>query len=89
MVAAIREQALALACLRHGLPAVGGVGVDRLPQPVLAAYADCIVGAIAAAELDRVFRAAVTRLLEEVDAVDPDLQRRLASTLLSLAGISR
>ena len=88
MVAAIREQALVLACLRRGLPALGGVGVDQLPQPVLAAYADCVVRAVDATELDRAFRAVVTRLLAEVNAVDPDLHERLAGTLLRLAGVS-
>lgn len=89
MVAGIREQALTLACLRHGLPALGGVGVDQLPGRLLEEYADCLVGAIDAAELDRAFRAVVTRLLAEVDAVDPDLHERLAATLMSLAGVSR
>lgn len=89
MVAGIREQALALACLRHGLPVLHGVGVDELPQPLLTAYADCLVGAIGAAELDRAFRAVVTRLLEEVDEVDPELHKRFAGTLMSLAGVSR
>jgi len=89
MVAGIREQALALACLRHGLPALGGVGVDQLPGQLLAAYADCVVRAIDAAELERAFRAVVTRLLAEVDAVDPDLHERIATTLMSLAGVSR
>jgi predicted nucleotidyltransferase len=89
MVVGIREQALALTCLRHGLPALHGAGVDQLPQSLLTAYVDCLVGAIDAAELDRAFRAVVTRLLEEVDAVDPELHKRLAGTLMSLAGISR
>jgi hypothetical protein len=89
MVAHVREQALALACLRRGLPASQGVGVDQLPQSLLAEYADTIVGAIDSAELDRAFRAAVTRLLAEVDAVDPELHERVAATLMSLAGVSR
>jgi hypothetical protein len=57
----------------------------ELPQPLLTAYADCVVGAIDAAELDRAFRAVVTRLLAEVDAVDPDLHERVAKTLMSLS----
>ena len=89
MVAGIREQALTLACLRQGLPALHGVGVDLLPAPVLSAYADCVVGAINAVALDRAFRAAVTRLLAEVGAVDPDLHERVAGSLMSLAGVSR
>jgi hypothetical protein len=89
MVAGMREQALALACLRHGLPAPGDAGVDRLPEPVLTAYADCIVRAIDATELDRAFRAAVARLLEEVEAVDPELHERLAGALTSLAACLR
>ena len=89
MVAGIREQALALACLRHGLPASQGVGVDQLPQPILEAYAESVAGAIDAAELERAFRAVITRLLAEVEAVDPDLHERLTATLMRLAGVSR
>jgi hypothetical protein len=88
MVAGIREQALALACLRQGLPVLHGSGVDQLPQPVLTAYADCIVGAIDAVEIDRAFRAVVTRLLAELEAVDPALHERVRATLMSLAGVS-
>jgi hypothetical protein len=55
----------------------------------LAAYADCVVRAVDATELDRAFRAVVTRLLAEVNKVDPDLHERLVGTLLRLAGVSR
>src|ERR1700676_5187663 len=36
MISGIRDNALALACIRHGLPAVHGRGVDLLPKEVAA-----------------------------------------------------
>jgi hypothetical protein len=40
MVSAMRDQVLALACLRHGLPAREGRGMDLLPAAVNAAGAE-------------------------------------------------
>ena len=39
MVSAMRDQVLALVCLRHGVPTVEGRGIDRLPPEATAAVA--------------------------------------------------
>lgn len=85
MVARMRDQALALACLRYGLPAPQGVGIDGLPESVLAGYADCLARTIDAAELQRAFRALVRQLLTELEALDDELHERIAATVLNLA----
>src|ERR1700760_898456 len=38
MVSGIRDHALALACIRHGLPAVYGGGIERLPKETMARF---------------------------------------------------
>jgi len=43
MISAMRDQVLALACLRHGLPAWEGRGMDGLPADVLMPLQDALV----------------------------------------------
>src|ERR671935_220226 len=43
MVSAMRDQALALACLRHGLPAREGRGIDLLPSEITAPLEEALV----------------------------------------------
>src|SRR5258705_309489 len=43
MISGIRDNALALACIRHGLPAVYGRGVDLLPTEVVAQFEGALV----------------------------------------------
>jgi hypothetical protein len=43
MISGVRGHVLALACLRHGLPAVQGRGMDRLPPGAIAAIAGALV----------------------------------------------
>ncbi|HEY1896542.1 MAG TPA: hypothetical protein VGG62_09740, partial [Terracidiphilus sp.] len=38
MISGVRDHALALACIRHGLPAVHGRGIDQLPMEVTARF---------------------------------------------------
>src|SRR5581483_5681127 len=59
MIAGVRDQALALACIRHGLPAAHAKGVDRLPRDVIAPFEDSLARSLEAVELSRAFRAAV------------------------------
>ena len=42
MISGMRDQVLALACLRHGLPAREGRGMDGLPADVAAVAPDMI-----------------------------------------------
>jgi hypothetical protein len=62
---ALRDQALTLACLRHGLPASYGRGFDDLPADVLDRFDDTLVRSLDRAELLRALDRAVDGLLAE------------------------
>jgi predicted nucleotidyltransferase len=85
MISGVRDQVLALACLRHGLPATQGRGIDLLPSRSTAPLVATLVRSVDAAELTRAFEAAVDALLAEIRQVDPALTRRLAGPLRELA----
>lgn len=87
MVSGLREQVLALACLRHGCAAEQATGADQLPSALQARVADCLVRAISPAEVARAFRGATGLLLELVGEADAELGARLAGPLAELARI--
>jgi len=84
MISGIRDNALALACIRHGLPAVHGRGVGLLPNGVAAQFQGSLVRQLDIAELSRAFRVAVQGLLDEIRCVDEKLARRLQEPLTRL-----
>lgn len=84
MISGIRDNALALACIRHGLPAVHGRGVDLLPKEVAAEFEGALVRRLDAAELSRAFRVAMDGLLREIRCADEPLARRLQAALTLL-----
>jgi hypothetical protein len=84
MVSGIRDHVLALACIRHGLPAVHGRGMDLLPPEVAGQVEGALVRHLDPGELLRAFRVAVTALLGEITAVDPELAERLRETLVMM-----
>jgi hypothetical protein len=84
MMSGIRDNALALACLRHGLPAVHGRGLDRLPIEVLAQFESSFVRRLDTAELSRALRVVIHGLLSEIRCVDEDLAGRLQEALIDL-----
>jgi predicted nucleotidyltransferase len=86
MLSAMRDQVLALACLRHGLPAVEGRGIDRLPPEVTAPVTEGLVRSLDAAELWRAFRVVTEAMIAEIERADPGLAGRLAPVLRELAG---
>lgn len=86
MISGVRDQTLALACLRHGLPTAQGRGVDRLPAPLLSAFEGALVRGLDGAELARAFGVAVELLLDEIGCVDGGLRVRLEGVLRELAG---
>lgn len=88
MISGVRDHVLALACLRHGVPAIQGRGIDRLPPDVTAAAADALVGSLDMAELRRAFGVVSEALLVEIAQADAGLARRLAGPLRELAGSS-
>ncbi len=72
-VSALRDYALNLACVQHGLPARHGHGFDDLPTDVLARFDGAIVRSLDEAELLRALRVAVDGLLHERDDL-PELR---------------
>jgi hypothetical protein len=90
MISGLRDNALALACIRHGLPAVHGRGLDLLPKHVAAQFESSLVRELDAAELARCFSAAMDGLLGEIRCSDEELAGRLkgALTLLVAQGLA-
>jgi hypothetical protein len=84
MVSGVRDHALALACIRHGLSALHGRGIDRLPMEVTAQFEAALVRQMSVPELSRAFRVALERFRAEVRAADESLEERLDETLASL-----
>src|SRR5205085_6629022 len=58
MISGMRDQVLALACLRHGLPAREARGIDRLTPGVTTPLQEALVRSLEPEELLRAFRAA-------------------------------
>jgi len=87
MISGVRDHVLALACVRHGVPAVQGRGMDLLPSSVSAPIADAIVRSLDGAELRRAFTTACELVLVEIAAVDAELARRLTGTMRELGSV--
>lgn len=85
MISGMRDQVLALLCLRHDVPAVQGRGIDLLPAHSTASLAGALVCSLEANELRRVFRLVSDALLAEIEQVDAGLATRLAGPLTELA----
>ena len=84
MISGVRDTVLALACLRHNLPAVEGRGIDLLPSTVVAPLEGALVRHLGTDELSRAFDVAVQGLLTEIRVVDDALAQRLQGVLTSL-----
>jgi hypothetical protein len=85
MISGVRDQVLALACLRHGVAAVQGRGTDSLPSEATAAVAQALVRSLEIPELKRAFAAVARALLVETQQTEPALAERLAGPLGELA----
>jgi hypothetical protein len=85
MISGVRGHALAMACIRHGLPAAHGRGMDQLPDEIRSRFAAALVGRLDLAEVSRAFRAAIGALTAEIRAADAALAVRLENALTSLA----
>jgi predicted nucleotidyltransferase len=84
MIEGLRDRVITLACLRHGLPAHQGRGVDQLPPPVLAQLTRTLVTRSDRDQLAAAFEAAVDLLLTEAHHLDPGLAARLTPPLSTL-----
>lgn len=89
MISGMRDQVLALACLRHDVPAVQARGIDDVPAAVTDAFAATLVRSLDIAELARAFAATTEALLTESEAFDPELTRRLSEPLREMAAADR
>ena len=85
MISGIRDNALALACIRHGVPAVHGRGLDLLPKEVSSQFEGALVRQLETAELTRCFRVAMDGLLSEIRCADQELAGRLQAALTLLS----
>lgn len=77
MISGMRDYVLALACLRHKLPAVYARGADRLPASVINTFVPTLIRSLDERELGRAFAAVCELLLNEVSAMDERLGNRL------------
>ena len=84
-ISGVRDQALALACLRRGLATAEGRGFDDLPPDVLAPFEDALVRTLEPDELRRALTGVVTGLVRE-SAEAADLAARVEAQLRELCG---
>ena len=84
MISGIRDYALALACIRHGLSAAHGRGIDQLPSGATAKLESSLVRQLDTAELLRAFRVVTDALLSEIRSTDAELAGRLQEALTRL-----
>ncbi len=89
MISGVRDNALALACIRYGLPAVHGRGIDLLPSEVAAQFEGSLVRQLDNAELSRAFRVVIRGLLSEIRSMDEELAGRLHEALTHLTETPR
>jgi hypothetical protein len=89
MISGIRDNLLALACIRHELPAVHGRGMDLLPTGVTTQLEGSLIRKLDTAELTRAFRVVIHGLLREIRCVDENLASRLQEALISLIETTR
>jgi hypothetical protein len=85
MISGARDQVLALACLRHGLPTSEGRGFDRLTLETTSPLSASLVRSLERNELSRAFRIVVEALIDEIREVDFELAARLSDPLRRLA----
>ena len=82
-ISGVRDQALALACLRHGLEPRQARGSDTLPAEVTTPWAGALVRSVDREELLRALRSAIEALLRESSPAG-DLRAKVEGPLLEL-----
>ncbi len=67
MISGVRDHVLALVCLRHGVPAFQGRGMDLLPPEITTGFTGALVCSLDIAELRRAFGVISEALLVEIE----------------------
>jgi hypothetical protein len=80
-ISGVRDQVIALACLRLGENAIYGDGVDRLPRAVTDPLAGALVRSLEEGELRRALAVGTTCLIAELEQWDKQLSARLSLLL--------
>jgi len=80
-ISAIRDNTLALACVRLGEETAFGRGVDRLPRTVTEPLVDTLVRSLDASELRRALAVATACLISETEAWNAALSAQLKPIL--------
>lgn len=81
MVSLVRDQVLALACLRSGLRADDARGVDDLPADVLRGMERALIGSLDVSTLRRALALTIQLLIDEAERAVPAVATRLAAPL--------
>ncbi|MBS1724463.1 MAG: nucleotidyltransferase domain-containing protein [Armatimonadetes bacterium] len=85
MLNALRENVIALMCLRHDLPWREGRGVDKLPEALKTALGATLPSSRDSEEIGRAFAEAAKLLIAEAEQATPELAEKLRSPLASIA----
>lgn len=80
-ISGVRDQVIALACLRLGENAIYGHAVDRLPAAVTDPLAGALVRSLEASELRRALAVGTMCLIVELEQWDKQLSARLSPLL--------
>jgi hypothetical protein len=81
LISGVRDNVLALACVRGGQIPRQARGADALPSEVTAPVEEAFIRSLDEPELRRALRAAADALQAEIFRTDPGLAQRLAPTL--------
>jgi hypothetical protein len=84
-ISGVRDQVIALACLRLGLPAAYAKGADALPEDITGPLEDALPASLDRAELLRALKAATSALVRELKENDPPLAGALGRALVAIA----
>jgi hypothetical protein len=85
MISGIRDQVMALACIRHGLPSAHGRGMDLLPHSVTERLLRSLVRELTSDELWRALGVAVEAPGAEVNSADRQFGARVAADLAEVS----
>jgi len=86
MLSGMRNHVFELACLRCGVIAKQGRGLDDLPAVERDAAARCIPRSLDPDELKRSFQKTMELLVREIRPVDAELENKLTGVLQDMVG---